>query len=178
MVTCPACKLQVQPSARSWARKGYFAEPRWCPTPGCDVDLVGRGLAQLPKLERPHREKSIRARVMEWLNDQPGIYAWVTPTAFAHVGQKLVAGPGGFGFGLRLQEGKGVMLGTRGQQDVIACVDGWMLCIETKTPSRKQSEAQRRFQARIEAAGGVYVVARSVEEVREVVEQMRQRRAG
>jgi hypothetical protein len=42
-----------------------------------------------------------------------------------------------------------------------------MVCygIEVKRPGSKQSDAQREFQVRLEAAGGVYVLAMSIDDV-------------
>ncbi len=48
--------------------------------------------------------------------------------------------------------------------DLTACVRGRFVGIEVKTPIGRQSAQQRRFQAAVELAGGIYVLARSVDD--------------
>ena len=53
-----------------------------------------------------------------------------------------------------------------GQPDIIAILPGGIFCgIEVKTLKGKQSPDQILFQKRLERAGGVYIVARSIEDV-------------
>jgi hypothetical protein len=66
-----------------------------------------------------------------------------------------------------------VKFGVEGQGDLSGLIDGdadgvnrgRRLEIECKTERGKQSDAQKRFQAMIERFGGLYVLARSVEDV-------------
>ena len=51
--------------------------------------------------------------------------------------------------------------GTPGTADISATVAGRSVKIEVKIGRDKQSEAQMKYQADIEAAGGVYVIART-----------------
>jgi Holliday junction resolvase len=53
----------------------------------------------------------------------------------------------------------------RGIADLYALKDGRHVWIEVKTPTGKQSEDQVRFQADVEAHGGRYLVAWSVEDI-------------
>ncbi len=53
----------------------------------------------------------------------------------------------------------------RGIADLYALKDGRSIWIEVKTPKGTQSDDQLQFQADIEAHGGTYIVARSVEDV-------------
>lgn len=54
----------------------------------------------------------------------------------------------------------------RGRADLTACLRGGAYCdIEIKTGSGVQSREQREQQARVEQAGGIYILARSVEDV-------------
>ena len=52
-----------------------------------------------------------------------------------------------------------------GLSDLVAVKDGRVVHIEIKAPKGKQSEWQKRFQDRLEAAGGEYILARSVADV-------------
>jgi len=53
-----------------------------------------------------------------------------------------------------------------GQPDIICILEGGIFCgIEVKTKTGKQSPDQILFQKRLEALGGVYIVARSVEDI-------------
>lgn len=57
-----------------------------------------------------------------------------------------------------------------GSADIIGCLpDGRFLAVECKTETGRVSEAQRFFLADIRKFGGVAVVARSVEDVAEVL---------
>ncbi|MCE5284357.1 MAG: hypothetical protein LLG02_00705 [Pelosinus sp.] len=53
----------------------------------------------------------------------------------------------------------------KGLSDLTAIKDGRTVYIEVKTARGGQSEAQRQFQADIEEHGGLYVLARGVEDV-------------
>ena len=65
-----------------------------------------------------------------------------------------------------LVQGKWVSFGVPGQADLSGILPGGIrLEVEVKTASGKQSEDQQRWQRMIEKFGGVYVLARSVEDV-------------
>jgi Holliday junction resolvase len=55
--------------------------------------------------------------------------------------------------------------------DRIAVKNGRVLFIEVKSPAGNQSLLQKRFQACIEASGGIYILARSVEDLARIVEE-------
>lgn len=57
-----------------------------------------------------------------------------------------------------------IRYGLVGSSDILGCVDGLMICIEMKTKTGKQREAQKLFQAAIERCGGIYFIARSADE--------------
>lgn len=62
----------------------------------------------------------------------------------------------------RSMDGKRVIkFGLVGQADVQGCIGGRWVGVEVKALRGRQRESQRRFQAAVEAAGGVYVIARS-----------------
>ena len=62
-----------------------------------------------------------------------------------------------------------------GDPDIVACVDGVFLAIEGKTYSGYLSDMQKYRRHQIEAAGGKYVVARSVTDVKEALDEIRQK---
>lgn len=59
-----------------------------------------------------------------------------------------------------------------GDPDMVVCVKGRFVGIEAKTYEGIQSHIQRQRQEQIEASGGVYVLARSVEDVSEAVNKL------
>lgn len=62
---------------------------------------------------------------------------------------------------------RAVRFGIPGQADLTGILpDGRRLEIEVKSPTGEQTTEQRRFQKMIERFRGVYVLARSVEDVR------------
>lgn len=60
-----------------------------------------------------------------------------------------------------------------GDPDIVACADGKYVAIEAKTPIGRQSEWQKTRQREIEAAGGIYILARSVGDVRKIIEEIK-----
>ena len=57
--------------------------------------------------------------------------------------------------------------GTIGSADISATIGGRSVKIEVKIGRDRQSEAQRQYQADIEAAGGLYVVAKNFTEFKQ-----------
>jgi hypothetical protein len=55
--------------------------------------------------------------------------------------------------------------GASGSPDIICVVDGQFIGIEVKAPKAKQSGHQKEFQERLEAAGGRYLLAYSLDDV-------------
>lgn len=64
---------------------------------------------------------------------------------------------------VRTDRGIWVQLGPPGIADLMGALDGRAVAVEVKQPRGEQREAQKRFQKAWEAAGGVYVLARSPE---------------
>lgn len=60
-----------------------------------------------------------------------------------------------------------------GDPDMIVCYMGRYIAVEAKTPEGVQSQWQKLRQSQIEEAGGIYVLARSVEQVKEVIENVK-----
>ena len=56
----------------------------------------------------------------------------------------------------------------KGVSDFIAIKAGKVLFIEVKTMAGKQSADQLQFEANIKSHGGIYLVARSIEDIKEL----------
>lgn len=54
----------------------------------------------------------------------------------------------------------------KGFPDIAGVVNGRMFAIEVKTPTGRMSEAQRDWQQKLESNGVVYLIAKSVEDVK------------
>lgn len=59
-----------------------------------------------------------------------------------------------------------------GDPDIVVCYRGRYVAIEAKAPRGRQSEIQKLRQEQIEGAGGVYILARTVEAVTSVLDAM------
>jgi protein involved in polysaccharide export with SLBB domain len=57
-----------------------------------------------------------------------------------------------------------VKFGVKGQADVAGMVEGRAIEVECKRPGEYQTKDQRNWQAAVERAGGLYIVARSVQD--------------
>jgi len=55
--------------------------------------------------------------------------------------------------------------GALGSPDIICVIKGQFIGIEVKAPKGKQSDHQKEFQTNLEAAGGRYLLARSLDDV-------------
>jgi hypothetical protein len=55
--------------------------------------------------------------------------------------------------------------GTKGTADISAIIAGKSVKIEVKIGSDRQSEAQKNYQQAIERAGGIYIIARTFEDL-------------
>jgi len=96
-------------------------------------------------------EKHIQKQILDYLSYRPGKY-WRQNT------------------GAMVAEYKGrkrfMKFGINGCADITGVKDGRRVEIEVKQPKGKQSESQKQFQELIESQGGLYVLARSLEDVR------------
>ena len=63
-------------------------------------------------------------------------------------------------------DGHMIMGAKAGTSDKTCCIAGVFVAIETKSAAGRQSPAQAAYQARVEAAGGLYILARSAADVR------------
>jgi len=57
------------------------------------------------------------------------------------------------------------LYGQKGLCDLIAVKNGITVFIEVKTPRGKQTEDQKVFEMKLQQAGGIYILARSVDDV-------------
>ena len=60
-----------------------------------------------------------------------------------------------------------------GLSDLVAVKNGRVVHVEIKKPGGRQSERQKEFQRRLEAAGGEYVLAKRIEDVEHLVKRKR-----
>jgi len=58
-----------------------------------------------------------------------------------------------------------VRFGAKGAPDIVCVVNGQYVGIECKAPKGRQSDHQKEFQRQLEAAGGRYILAYSVDDV-------------
>lgn len=76
------------------------------------------------------------------------------------------------GVGRTLSGQRVIRFGLVGSADLLGILRGGrFLAVEVKTAKGRQSESQRNFQRMIEAMGGVYVLARDVQTVVDVIDE-------
>lgn len=102
-------------------------------------------------------EKQIQNEILRVFGARPDMRLWR-----ANVGMMVI-------------DGRPVRFGIKGQADLTGILAGGRrLEIEVKSPTGKQSEDQRNFQAMIERQGGLYILARSVQDVEEALEKAKE----
>ncbi len=84
------------------------------------------------------------------LNLQPFTFAWRSSTGAAQTATRLVR------------------FGKKGQGDITGLCRGRFFVVEVKTETGVQSPAQKLFQQHVEHAGGIYIVARSLEDLKPI----------
>ena len=94
-------------------------------------------------------ESDIQALILIYLTSLPDTYAQRQNTGAAHDGKRMVR------------------YGVPGQADILCCMKGRFIEVEVKTKTGRQSEAQKQRDRNITKAGGIYILARSVEDVKE-----------
>ncbi len=92
-------------------------------------------------------EIRIQSYILAQLSLLPGVYARRQNTG-----------------GASTQGGRTVRFGTPGQADILAIVNGKYVEIEVKSVTGKQSPAQLAHAERVRAAGGIYILARCLED--------------
>ena len=90
-------------------------------------------------------EAGIQAQILLAIGRMPDLLVWRQ-----NVGKMIAA------------NGRVVSFGVPGCPDIIGCYRGRFIGIEVKAPKGRQSDQQIKFQAAVERAGGIYILARSV----------------
>lgn len=99
-------------------------------------------------------EKTIQNSILRYLATVPGLRAWRQNTGVARYGDRVIK------------------FGVPGQADITGIYHGRRLEIECKSPTGRQTPQQAAFQKMIEKHGGIYILARSVEDVRRIVNEL------
>jgi hypothetical protein len=92
-------------------------------------------------------EATIQAAILVAVSNVPGAMFWRNNTGT-----------------LPTAHGTRISFGLPGSSDIIGIFCGRFVGIEVKTRTCRQSAQQKRFQAAVERAGGLYVLARSVDD--------------
>lgn len=66
---------------------------------------------------------------------------------------------------LKNKDDRLVRYGLPGSSDVLACINGRFIGIEAKVGDDRQRQKQKDFATAVRAAGGIYILARSVDDV-------------
>lgn len=66
---------------------------------------------------------------------------------------------------LRDAQDRLVRYGLKGSADIYSCLSGRFVVVECKVGRDRQRVEQRKYQLAVEAAGGIYILARSEEDV-------------
>ena len=94
------------------------------------------------------KERQVQNEILRAFGTKRSMRLWRANTGVVRIGHRVVR------------------FGVPGQADLTGILpDGRRLEIEAKSPDGRQTEEQRNFQRMIERFGGVYVLARSVEDV-------------
>jgi hypothetical protein len=128
-------------------------------------------------------EQAIQSQILVAIGALDGVLVWrqnvgKAPSAWKRVGGFAAARLRGLlsiddPRPLYVSSGRLVQYGAPGQPDIMAIAAGRFVGIEVKTEIGRQSANQKIWQAAIEAAGGVYVLARSVSDATRAVEEVR-----
>lgn len=108
-------------------------------------------------MKKDPTEKQIQNAILDYLTLLPGTYWATNNTGLWDPVKKVHRRPGKF-----FRHGVSDIIGVCGNT-------GRIVCIEVKTPKGRVSEHQKKFLKEISESGGIAFVARSVDEVREVM---------
>lgn len=92
-------------------------------------------------------EHDIQSLILIYVTSLPNTFAFRMNTGKARMG------------------GRFVTFGIPGQPDIFAIIQGRFVGIEIKSAAGRQSKDQKNWQRNCERAGGIYILARSVEDV-------------
>src|SRR3989304_2391215 len=109
----------------------------------------------MPRREAQRRESDIQREVLIALS-AAGCMVWRSNTGLAYPISEMKQSK---------RPPRAVMVGVPGQPDILGVATGGRgLAVECKRERGRQSPQQRLFQAAWEKAGGMYILARSVED--------------
>lgn len=160
---CPRCHLPPTVGILHAGAPYGLGEPRWCVNRAtefsdpCGEDLVAAGLAPAPPPPEPPKvlERHVLARVLAYLKKR-GARAWRN-----NVGSR------------ETDHGKIPMGLGPGTADVVACYRGRWISVECKAPEGgRQTKLQKKHEAGVRAAGGLYVLARDVDDVKRALDHL------
>lgn len=94
-------------------------------------------------------ETALVRSILRYLAYQPGVFAWRNNSGAVVTDERFIR------------------YGKRGSSDIIGiCANGRFLAVEAKVGSGKQSPEQVEFERSVKAAGGLYVLAYSIDDVK------------
>jgi len=123
-------------------------------------------------------EHAIQQQILVAIGSRPGVLAWRqnvgrAPSSWRSVPEYIAAwikqSMGIVASRIYVANGRLVQYGTPGMADIMIVVNGRLIAVEVKAKKGRQSQAQKRWQEALEAAGGRYVLARSVADVMEAM---------
>ena len=94
------------------------------------------------------REQDIQSAILIYVTSLPMSFAFRMNTGAVKDGNRFIR------------------YGLPGQPDIFLILNGRFIGVEVKTKTGRQSEAQKNWQRNCERAGGIYILARSVDDVR------------
>lgn len=93
------------------------------------------------------REREIQCAILEAVSARPGAVFWRANSFLGVTASRHI-----------------VRANVPGTSDILGCDAGRFVAIEVKVPDGIQSESQKRFQRAVVRAGGIYVIAHSVDD--------------
>ena len=121
---------------------------------------------KMPRAERPKGWLSAEEAKEKYLNGEEDRLQSDIDNFLAHVRPPVHTDGDPFGKKIKVRKKD------KGRADRRACYRGRWLSIEAKAGSRKQSDDQRRNQLSVEAAGGIYIVARRLADVQQALREI------
>jgi hypothetical protein len=104
-------------------------------------------------VKKKHPEKLVRDKIVKYLE---GVGAFVMNTPA----------------GLVTKDDRTFSVGESGRADLHVCLRGRFIAVETKAKGKQPTEAQRKYGARVEQAGGIYIVADCVDDVTQITDNL------
>lgn len=99
-------------------------------------------------------ESRLQSYILAQLNQLEGVFFYRSSTGAARTATRLIR------------------FGVPGQADITGVVRGRAVFVEVKTETGRQSELQRAFQERVEAAGGAYLLVKNCDDTVRAVQAL------